>query len=116
MEVSRMRSVPTEDRVWVLLRPEVLGKRGLCRVVGAIADRAVRWLSGDDRTESAALEAAARAAVWAWSAEEAAWAWSAAASVAKAARAAEAAWARAAASASVDECRWQLARIRKELT
>ena len=70
-DVSRMRSVPSEDRIWVLLRPEVLGRDGLLRVVDAIADRAVRrhalhcgvgsveawarrWLSGEDRTEAAA--------------------------------------------------------------
>ena len=96
--------IPRVDRLWVLLRPEVLGKRGLRVAIDRIATRAVtnhalhcgvpgveqwaqRWLDGTDRTEAAAMaaaEAAARAA------EAAAWAaaWAAAAAARETARAA----------------------------
>ena len=109
LEVSRLRSVSAEDRIWVLLRPEVLGERFM-PVVNAIADRAVRrhclkcgipaveqwakvWLSGEDRSYAATASAA-----WAASAASAAWA----ASAARAARAARAAWAAEAALEAAD--------------
>ena len=121
LEVERMRSVLVEDRIWVLLRPEVLGDR-FQPVVYAIADRAVRrhcltcnipaveewavnWLSGENRSYGAA----------AWAAEAAWAATSAAARAARnAAREASAA-AREASAASAAERRAQLAIIRKAL-
>lgn len=91
LELSLQRWIPVEDRIWGLLRPEVLGE-DLQQVLYNIVDPWVksqclhcgitevevwagRWLSGEDRTEAAA-----------WAAAEAAWA---------AAKAAEAAWAAA---------------------
>lgn len=125
LEVSLLRSVPPEDRVWVLLRPEVLGAETCARLAHRWADRAVRqyarrcgvpaveawarcWLSGADRSAVAARTAgwtagwaAARTAGWA--AETASWAAEAAAGNAAEA----AAWAA--------ERRRQLADIRREL-
>lgn len=106
MDVARSRSVPYKDRVWVLLREEVLGKAGLRRVVEMIVTRTVRthalhcgiaeveqwawnWLSGEDRSLLAAEAAAevsfaAEAAAAAAAAEEEL-AWAAAAAAAAAA-------------------------------
>ena len=141
LEVSRMRSVPVEDRIWVLLRPEVLGRDGLLRVVDAIADRAVRrhalhcgvagveawayrWLSGDDRSEVAAW-AAADASPADASARASARAAALAALMARAALASRVAFLAAgaaedaaawAAEADADaERRWQLSIIRREV-
>ena len=87
LEVSRIRSIPYEDRIWVLLRREVLGD-ALEGVVETIVARAVRrhallcpatsewarrWLSGEDRSESAARSAWAEAAVWSARAAERQW-------------------------------------------
>ena len=90
LEVSRMRSIPYEDRIWALLRREVLGD-ALEGVVETIVARAVRrhalscpatsewarrWLSGEDRSEAAARAeawAAARAEANAARAEERQW-------------------------------------------
>ena len=135
LEVSRMRSIPYEDRIWALLRREVLGD-ALEGVVETIVARAVRrhalscpatsewarrWLSGEDRSEAEAraawateaspaawpARAAARAAAWpARAAEAAAWA---AEAVAWAAARAEANAARA------EERQWQLGVIRRAL-
>ena len=69
LEVSKLR-ISIEDRIWVLLRPDVLGN-DFIKVVNKIADRAVRkhclkcgikeveiwatkWLSGEDRSWTAA--------------------------------------------------------------
>jgi len=77
VEVAALDSVPVEDRIWALLRSEVLGG-ALEGAVEAIVQRAIRrvlghsgcpeweewaekWLSGEDRT-SAAYSAAAYAA------------------------------------------------------
>ena len=95
LEVLRMRSVPVQDRIWALLRPDVLGAEFL-PVVSAIADRAVRryclkcgvaeveqwaamWLSGENRSGAAANGAA----------------WAAADAAARTARTDAAAWAAA---------------------
>ena len=85
LEVSRMWSVPLKDRIWVLLRPEVLGEDNLKSVLDEIADYHVErscldcgitevekwakgWLGGEDRTSDAAWSAARSA----WSAAESA--------------------------------------------
>jgi len=105
LEIAAL-DIPHADRVWVLLRPEVLGEQGLLVALDRIAVRTVtnhalhcrvpvvegwaqRWLDGTDRTEAAAKTAARAEARSAWAA---AWA-------ARAADAAEArsAWAAAAA-------------------
>ena len=115
LEIAAL-DIPHADRVWVLLRPEVLGERGLQTAPDRIVTRAVtnhalhcgvpvvegwaqRWLDGTDRTEAEAD--VARAAAWAarvedvstraaLAAESAAWA-AAMARAAGAARAADAA-------------------------
>ena len=122
--------IPPEDRVWVLLRPEVLGEHGFQVALDRIVTRVVtnhalhcgvpevelwaqRWLDGTDRTGAAACsaasaawteeqEAAARAAkMAAWAAAEAARAAAwAAEAVAWAARSADAAARAAAAGAT----------------
>jgi hypothetical protein len=119
--------IPPEDRVWVLLRPEVLGEHGFQVALDRIVTRAVtnhalhcgvpevelwaqRWLDGTDRTGAAACsaasaawteeqEAAARAAAWAAAEVARAAAWAAEA-VAWAARSADAAARAAAAKAT----------------
>jgi len=115
LEIAAL-DIPHADRVWVLLRPEVLGKRGLRVAIDRIATRAVtnhalhcgvpgveqwaqRWLDGTDRTEAAATAAeevawaaaAARATATARAAEAAAWAAESAARAAEAAAEATAA-------------------------
>lgn len=122
MEISRMRSIPTEDRIWVLLRPEVLGEhfkpvvydivdyqvREQCLHCGipAVEAWADRWLSGEDRTESSVWAAAWAAWGAARSTEAALWsvwaAWSATRSAADAVWAAEAAAMAAEAAADAD--------------
>ena len=88
LEVARLRQAPCVDRLWVLLRSEVIGEE-LCREAADVyADRAVRrhalphpvtrewarrWLSGEDRSKAAAW-AAGDAAWAAWAAARAAWA------------------------------------------
>jgi hypothetical protein len=143
LEVSRMRSIPYEDRIWVLLRREVLGD-ALKGVVETIVARAVRrhalpcsttrewarrWLSGEDRSEEAAWAAARAAAAKeeaAWAAARAAaaraaawaaWATAKQAALAAAARAAARAEARAEARAAAwaAERQWQLGVIRRAL-
>ena len=76
-EVAEL-NIPAEDKVWVLLRPEVLGNRNYKKVMFTIADRAVtlccldcgidkvetwakNWLNGSNRSSDAAY-CAARAA------------------------------------------------------
>jgi len=122
IEVSRMWSIPANDRIWVLLRPEVLGEDNLKSVLDEIVDYHVErscldcgipevekwakgWLGGEDRTEESAYLAkwAARAAYLAAessrSAQAAAWSAWAAYSAAESSRSAQAA-ARAAYSAA----------------
>lgn len=107
LQVARLRSVPVDDRLWVLLRPEVLEDH-FDEVLFLIVERpvrqhalkcgipevekwAARWLSGADRSEEAA-----------WEAETAAWAAEAAAArAARAAATAAAAEAETAAEAAV---------------
>ena len=76
LEVARLRQAPCVDRLWVLLRSEVIGEE-LCREAADVyADRAVRrhalphpvtrewarrWLSGEDRSKAAARAAWAAA-------------------------------------------------------
>ena len=72
LQIANMRSIPVEDRVWVLLREEVLGD-DVPEVMAEIVDPVVRkyalhcgvteveawaakWLSGEDRTKAAAAE------------------------------------------------------------
>jgi len=136
LEVLRMRSVPVQDRIWALLRPDVLGAEFL-PVVSAIADRAVRryclkcgvaeveqwaamWLSGENRSGAAAngaawaagdadAGAAARAADAADAAVYAARAraaWAAADAAARTARTDAAAWAAAWATAAAWAAAW----------
>jgi hypothetical protein len=114
LEISRMAWVPCKDRLWVLLRVDVLGDDLYQEAWIAYVDRAVRrhalgscidewarrWLSGENRSESAADAADAADAAWA-------------ARDARAARAARAAW--AARDARDAEYRWQLAWLRKRL-
>ena len=86
LEIAAL-DIPHADRVWVLLRPKVLGEQGLQVALDRIAVRTVtnhalhcgvpgveqwaqRWLDGTDRTEAAAE--AARAAAWAAETAEAA--------------------------------------------
>jgi hypothetical protein len=119
LQVAKCNKLLPEDRVWVLLRTDVLGAR-LPAVVKAIVDFRVKrhclycgvpaveswariWLSGEDRSLRAAREAAAAA----WAAAAAAWAAAAAAEV----RAAAA----AAASAARAERQRQLGIIEKAL-
>ena len=139
LEVARLRQAPCVDRLWVLLRSEVIGEE-LCREAADVyADRAVRrhalphpvtrewarrWLSGEDRSRDAAWAAwAAARAAWAatkaagdaaWAAGDAAWAAGDAAWAAWAAAwaAGDAAW-DAAWDAAGDA--WQLAWLRKRL-
>ena len=123
-----MSGVPVTDRIWVLLRPEVLGD-ALRPVLERIVERAIRrvrgrsgvpeweqwaeaWLSGDRSAYAAAAYAARFAADAAWSAayaarsaadaaRSAAYAARSAADAARfaAAAAADAAWSAAAAAA-----------------
>ena len=153
LEISRMAWVPCKDRLWVLLRVDVLGDDLYQEAWIAYVDRAVRkhalgscidewarrWLSGEDRSRSAAAaaglasaraSACTAAAAWAVDAAGAAAAGLAsaraaaayaaqAARVARAANAACAAQAGAAAyaagAAAAAEYRWQLAWLRKRL-
>ena len=91
LEVAKL-TMSAEDRILVLLRPEVLGEKNFVEVVNKIADRAVKkycleceieeveiwakkWLSGEDRDYATAKAAAlaAEAAVWAlWATAKAA--------------------------------------------
>ena len=67
LQVANSRSVPVVDRIWVLLRPEVLGRAAVIDLVNSWADRTVRayalhysrkeveswargWLDGTDRS------------------------------------------------------------------
>ena len=128
--------IPVEDRIWVLLRPDVLGKDGLRRVLDRIVARAIRrgqralrgvraewatkwrrwaraWISGEDRSEAAAGDATRAARYAAWDATRAARyaAWDAAWAAWDAAWAARyAAW-----DAAGDERRLQLRDIRREI-
>jgi len=98
LEVAEV-DIPVDDRIWALLRREVLGA-GLDRVLDAIVERAIRrslgrsgvvaweawaerWLSGEDRSAGAAYAARAAAGAAAYAAAYAAYA----------ADAADAAWA-----------------------
>jgi hypothetical protein len=109
LEIAAL-DIPHADRVWVLLRPEVLEEHGFQVALDRIAVRTVtnhalhcgvpvvegwaqRWLDGTDRTEAPAKTAARAEARSAWAA---AWAARAAdAAVARSAWAAAAAeWAR----------------------
>lgn len=71
LEISKLK-IPYSDRLWVLLRPGVLGEKNYIEIGNKIADRAVKkyclkcgdkeieewakdWLSGKDRTEESAL-------------------------------------------------------------
>jgi hypothetical protein len=125
LEIAAL-DIPHADRVWVLLRHEVLGEHGLQVALDRIAVRTVTnhalhcrvpvverwaqgWLDGTDRTEAAAEAARAAAARAAWAAraeaaaEVAAWAawaaWAARAEAAAEAAGADAAGAAAAAAA-----------------
>lgn len=94
LELARMKSIPLKDRLWALLRVEVLGD-AFTKVLREIAEPVVEkyalhcgipdvegwaqnWLSGEDRTRESvekAARATARATVRAASAEaSAAWA------------------------------------------
>ena len=131
LEVAEV-DIPVDDRIWALLRREVLGA-GLDRVLDAIVERAIRrslgrsgvvaweawaerWLSGEDRSAGAAYAARAAAgaaayaaayAAYAADAADAAWAAGAAAWYAAEAAARDAAW--------HAECTWQEARLRELL-
>lgn len=133
LEMADEERVLVKDRVWVLLRPEVLGE-ALPGVVETIVERAVRrhalhcsvldverwarrWLNGEDRTRAAAKSAATAKAAWVVTAAEATVL--AAAARAWAAEAANAAgWAADAwmVTARDAERRWQLGVIREVLT
>ena len=80
LQCARKRSIPVEDRIWVLLRPEILGEKGLNDVLDQIIDPIVKkyclncgvepvenwardWLDRTNRTQEAAREA--EAAAWA---------------------------------------------------
>ena len=134
LQIARMRSVCVEDRIWVLLRSEVLGAEFM-PVLYEIVDRAVRkhclecgvpeveawakcWLSGEDRSK-----ASANAAYAAWAARDAADAAAdadaaaarAAYAAARAASCAAAADAADAAAAAADERKAQLRIIKRAL-
>jgi len=108
LEIAAL-DIPHADRVWLLLRPEVLGEHGLQVALDRIAVRAVtnhalhcgvpaverwaqRWLDGIDRTEAAATAAEEVAWAAAWAAREA---WAAAWVAWAAAREAREVWAAA---------------------
>jgi hypothetical protein len=131
LQVVQCRKLPKEDRIWVLLRAEVLGAQ-LPAVVKAIVDPCVKkhclkcgvpaveswargWLSGTDRHSRAAGEAWAEAGeAVAWVA--AAWAAAARAAAARAASAvASAAWAAGGDRAAAAERQRQLAIIKQAL-
>jgi len=73
IEVARKRSVSIEDRIWVLLRPEILGvdlplvmdeivgyvvkKNCLKCGVAEVEKWAEKWLSGEDRSYDSAYSA-----------------------------------------------------------
>ena len=81
LEITEMDQIPIDDRIWVLLRKDVLGDK-LDSVVKKIVDYQVKkqclkcgiksveewaknWLNGTDRTEAAACDAASAAgAAW----------------------------------------------------
>ena len=80
LEIAALE-IPHADRVWVLLRPEVLGEQGLQVALDRIAVRTVtnhalhcrvpvvegwaqRWLDGTDRTEAPATGTAVPATRW----------------------------------------------------
>lgn len=86
IELAREKRIPLEDRIWALLRSEVLGEDEYERLGYVFACRAVErhalhcgistantrarcWLSGEDRSSAAW---AAAAAAWAAAAAEAA--------------------------------------------
>jgi len=115
IEIAEMEIIPLKDRIWVLLRRDVLGdamplilkdivapcveKHCLRCGVKEVEEWARKWLDGEDRAEDAAWAAAraAGAAAAARAAEAAAWAARAAARAAWAAAEA-AAWAAGAAA------------------
>jgi hypothetical protein len=126
LEIAAL-DIPHADRVWVLLRPEVLGEHGLQVALDRIAVRAVTnhalhcgvpaverwaqgWLDGTDRTEAAATAAWETALAAAWAARAAAReAWAAARATAAAA-ARDTAWAAAWAARAAAREAWAAAR------
>ena len=110
LDLARCKAIPLKDRLWALLRGEVLGSAlpGVLRdIVDPVVERhalhcgvkdveewARRWLSGEDRSAASARAAAWAARAAAWAARAAAWAAARAAAAqadGAAARAAEAA-------------------------
>ena len=110
LEIAALENVPVEDRMWVLLRKDVIPARDLRLLACDWAEAACRKSGWDDPRSLAAIAVARRYAIGGASEAELVEAASAALSSARAARAELSAWAAWETAAVVEWAAWEMAR------